>query len=164
MDDFGVPLLEALPVVDARMKEEGVRDRMKIFAAGKLISSGKQLLAMSLGADAIYTARGFMLALGCIQALQCNQNTCPVGITTHQPHLMHGLDIELKAQRVYNYVHSLEHDWEEALAALGKRSFRELGLDNVLLAGRLQGDTLLHRDDEHRHLALLGAGAGEEKT
>jgi len=152
MDDFGVPLLEALPVVDARLREEGVRDKLKLFAAGKLISPGKQLLAMSLGADAVYSARGFMLALGCIQALQCNQNTCPVGITTHQAHLQKGLDIELKAERIYNYVHHLEHDWQEALAALGKRSFRDLGPSNVLMPGRLQGDALLHRDQEAARL------------
>jgi glutamate synthase domain-containing protein 2 len=158
MDDFGVPLLEALPVVDARMREEGVRDRLKLFAAGKLITPGRQLLAMSLGADAVYSARGFMLALGCIQALQCNQNTCPVGITTHQHHLQHGLDVEVKSQRVYNYVYNLEHDWEEALAALGKRSFRELGSDNVLLPKRLQGDNMLHRDDEARERAMMNLG------
>ncbi|MCA9619961.1 MAG: FMN-binding glutamate synthase family protein [Myxococcales bacterium] len=150
MDDFGVPLLEALPVVDARLREEGVRDRLKVFAAGKLISPGKQILALSLGADAVYSARGFMLALGCIQALQCNQNTCPVGITTHHPHLQRGLDIELKARRVENYVHALEHDWEEALSALGKRTLRDLSPENVLMPGRLQGDIDLTRDDEER--------------
>lgn len=162
MDDFGVPLLEALPVIDARMREENVRSEMKLFAAGKLISPGRQLVALSLGADAVYTARGFMLALGCIQALQCNMNTCPVGITTHQPHLMHGLDIEAKALRVYNYVHSLEHDWEEALSALGRKSFRDLSPENVLLPNRLQGDTLLHRDQEQRHLAVVASQVSVE--
>ncbi len=161
MDDFGVPLFEALPVVDARMRDERVRDKMKLFAAGKLISPGKQLMALSLGADAVYSARGFMLALGCIQALQCNKNTCPVGITTHEPHLQRGLDIEEKSKRVYNYVHSLEHDWEEALSALGKRKFSELSPDNVLLPSRLQGDTILHRDDEHRRLVVLGSQGGD---
>jgi glutamate synthase domain-containing protein 2 len=161
MDDFGVPLLEALPVVAARMEEEDVRNSLKLFAAGKLISPGRQLLALSLGADAVYSARGFMLALGCIQALQCHRNTCPVGITTHDPKLMHGLVVDEKAQRVVNYVHSLEHDWEEALAALGKKSFRELGPGNVLLPTRLQGDPLLHRDEEHRQQAMLANASSE---
>ncbi len=155
MDDFGVPLLEALPVVDARLKDEEIRHKMKLFAAGKLISPGKQLIALSLGADAVYSARGFMLALGCIQALQCNANTCPVGITTHRPELQRGLDIEGKAQRVANYVHALEHDWEEALSALGKRSLRELSPENVLMPGRLQGDTILTREDEQQNLINL---------
>jgi len=163
MDDFGVPLLEALPVVDARLREEGVRHRLKIFAAGKLISPGRQLLALSLGADAVYSARGFMLALGCIQGLQCNQNTCPVGITTHDLKLQHGLDVELKSHRVANYVHALEHDWEEALCALGKRNLRDLAPDNVLMPGRLQGDPDLTRDDEERrrlrvHGSVHGSG------
>ena len=155
MDDFGVPLLEALPVVDAHLRDEEVRDRVKLFAAGKLISPGKQLLALSLGADAVYTARGFMLALGCIQALQCNANTCPVGITTHRPELQRGLDIDGKARRVANYVHALEHDWEEALSSLGKRRFSELTPENVLMPGRLQGDPILTREDEQQHLINL---------
>jgi len=155
MDDFGVPLLEALPVVDARLIEENIRDKMKLFAAGKLVSPGKQLLALSLGADAVYTARGFMLALGCIQALQCNANTCPVGITTHRPELQRGLDIEGKSRRVANYVHALEHDWEEALSALGKKRFSELSPENVLMPGRQQGDTILTREDEQQYLINL---------
>ena len=66
----------------------------------KLISAGKQITAMALGADACYTARGFMFALGCIQALKCNNNTCPVGITTHDKSLQKGLVIAKKSQRV----------------------------------------------------------------
>ena len=65
-----------------------------MVAAGKLINAGKQVMALCRGASAIYTARGFMLAMGCIQALRCNNNTCPVGITTHSKRLQHGLDIE----------------------------------------------------------------------
>ncbi|MEM9694778.1 MAG: glutamate synthase-related protein [Myxococcota bacterium] len=164
MDDFGVPLLEALPVVDARLREEGIRKEMKIFAAGKLINPGKQLLALSLGADAVYTARGFMLAIGCIQALQCNANTCPVGITTHRPELERGLDIEKKSDRVANYVHALQHDWEEAMSALGRRTFGELSPTNVLMPGRQQGDSLLTREEEMQRLIQLRSGRPPRPT
>jgi glutamate synthase domain-containing protein 2 len=132
MDDLGVPILQALPLVHRILKEEGVRDRLKLLAAGKLINPGKQFIALSLGAQACYTARGFMLALGCIQALTCNRNTCPVGITTHNPYLQRGLDIEQKSERVKNYVMNMEHDHYEVLASLGKRSFRELNEENIL--------------------------------
>lgn len=131
MDDVGVPLFYALPEVVKIMEEEDVREKIKLLAAGKLISPGKQFMAFSMGADAVYTARGFMLALGCIQAMQCNNNSCPVGITTHQKHLQAGLDIETKAQRVVNYVRSLEHDHVEMLAAMGKSSVRDLHFDNL---------------------------------
>jgi len=133
MDDLGIPILAALPAVHQILKEEEVRDRLKLLAAGKLINPGKQLIALSLGAQAVYTARGFMLALGCIQALTCNRNTCPVGITTHNPALQRGLDIEVKSERVKNYVVNLVHDQYELLTSLGKRSFRELNEDNLLL-------------------------------
>lgn len=135
MDDLGVPLFRALPLVQRILVEEGVRDRLKLMAAGKLINPGRQFMAMSMGADAVYTARGFMLALGCIQALACNNNTCPVGITTHDPHLQHGLDIEQKSQRVAAYVHSLAHDHQELLASLGKRSMAELSTANLYQQG-----------------------------
>ncbi len=131
MDQVGMPLYPALRGVQEILIQEGVRDRLKLNAAGKLISPGKQILAMALGADAIYTARGFMLALGCIQALQCGNNTCPVGITTHDPALMAGLVIDAKAVRVANYVHALEHEFVQLLAASGRKSARELTLDNL---------------------------------
>lgn len=134
MDHMGWPIFESLPVVHRTLKEIGVRDRMKILASGRLINSGKQMMALALGADAIYTARGFMLALGCIQALRCNNNSCPVGITTHADHLIRGLDIEDKSDRVASYVSSLEHDYYEIMLALGQKSFENLN-DQMILFG-----------------------------
>jgi glutamate synthase domain-containing protein 2 len=106
-----------------------------LFASGKLISAGRQLRAMSLGADVTYSARGFLFALGCIQAQQCNQNNCPTGITTHDKHLQQGLDIEEKARRVANYVEALCHDHAELLAATGHYSTRELTHEDIYQAG-----------------------------
>lgn len=96
-----------------------------------MVTPGRQLVALSMGAQAIYTAREFMMALGCIQALQCNENTCAVGITTHHAHLQSGLDIEEKSQRVVNYVDSLLHDHDELLASLEKTSLGELNPENI---------------------------------
>jgi glutamate synthase domain-containing protein 2 len=136
MDDLGLPLLEALPIVQHILEEEGVRERLRLFASGKLINAGRQLTAMSLGADVAYSARGFLLALGCIQALQCNRNSCPAGITTHRPELQRGLDIETKAQRVANYIEALHHDHVELLAAMGASTPRDLNEDCVYLPRR----------------------------
>ena len=133
MDGIGLPLFKALPQVQSMLQEEGVRDRLKVLCAGKLIDARSQLIAMSMGANACYTARGFMLALGCIQALQCNQNTCPVGITTHDRHLQNGLDIEAKSERVANYVRGLVHEHEELRAALGATDMSSLHMDNLYL-------------------------------
>ena len=133
MDDVGVPIYRALPQVQQLLIDKGVRDRLKLLASGKLINAGRQFTAMSFGADVIYTARGFMMAIGCIQALQCNSNSCPVGITTHSPKLYRGLDIETKSERVANYVANLWHDHEEILSSLGKTQHKELNKDNLFI-------------------------------
>ena len=133
IDGFGLPLLAGLSGVQQLAVELGVRDRFKMMAAGKLINAGKQVIAMSLGADAVYTARGFMLSIGCIQALQCAHNTCPVGITTHDPHLQHGLVVEDKARRVANYVDGLVHDFDQIVRSLGVRSTKALGPGNLYI-------------------------------
>lgn len=133
MDNVGIPLFRALPLVQRILVEERVRNKLKLLCAGKLVSPGKQLTAMALGADAIYTARGFMFALGCIQALQCNKNTCPVGITTHDPRFQKGLVISDKSVKVTSYVKNLEHDFYELLASTGCKSVKELTPDKVYI-------------------------------
>ena len=126
MDHIGWPIFKSLPLVHKILKEMGVRDKIKLTASGKLVNSGRQMMALALGADAIYTARGFMMAIGCIQALRCNNNTCPVGITSHAPHLQKGLNIEEKSNRAASYVESLNHDYYEMMKALGLKSFEKL--------------------------------------
>ena len=132
MDDLGYPLFPALQNVLSLIKTHNLTNKFKVLASGKLISSGKQMMALCMGAHAIYTARGFMLAMGCIQALRCNNNTCPVGITTHSEKLQHGLDIEEKSERVKNYALNLEHHHYEMLAAMGRTQFSELNQDNLI--------------------------------
>lgn len=133
IDGVGMPLHPALKTVNDLLVKHGVRSRLKLLAAGKLISPERQMVAFCLGADGVYSARGFMLALGCIQALQCGNNTCPVGITTHDPELQRGLDIEAKSDRIRNYIHNLEHDLEELLSATGCRSVRELSFEHLYI-------------------------------
>ena len=132
MDHVGWPVFSALPLVHQILEQVDVRKKMKIVASGRLVNSGKQMMALAQGADAIYTARGFMLALGCIQALRCNNNSCPVGITTHSKALMRGLDIEDKSERIKHYVHNLNHDYYEMLSSLGQKSFDSLNKDLLL--------------------------------
>jgi glutamate synthase domain-containing protein 2 len=133
MDEVGVPIMQALPRVVAALEYHQVRHRCKIIAAGKLLSAGRQCMALAMGADAVYTARGFMLAIGCIQALQCNMNTCPVGITTHDPQLQNGIDIDTKSSRVESYVRNLWHDHCELLSSMGCRSHRELSREHLYI-------------------------------
>jgi len=87
-----------------------MRDRVKVIASGKMIIPGNAAWTFCAGADFAVTARGFMFALGCIQAMKCNKNTCPTGITTHDVRLQRGLVPEDKAVRVSRYQQAIEKE------------------------------------------------------
>jgi glutamate synthase domain-containing protein 2 len=110
LDNVGLPLRESLPAVVDLLRKHGLKQRVHVIASGKLINPEYAAAAFCAGADFVTSARGFMFALGCIQALQCNKNTCPTGITTHDKDLQRGLVPADKAERVYRYQRSLEHD------------------------------------------------------
>lgn len=103
MDYVGLPIRESLPWLVDQLITSGLRERIRIVASGKLMVPSKVAWALATGADYVVSARGFMFSLGCIQALQCNKNTCPTGVTTHNPHLQRGLVPADKAQRVAQY-------------------------------------------------------------
>jgi glutamate synthase domain-containing protein 2 len=107
IDYMGMPIQESLPELVDRLHTHGLQERIKVVASGKLVTPGQVAWAMCMGADFVTSARGFMFALGCIQAMQCNKNTCPTGITTHNPRLQKGLNPMDKAQRVANYVNNI---------------------------------------------------------
>ncbi|GMR18093.1 MAG: FMN-binding glutamate synthase family protein [Gammaproteobacteria bacterium] len=110
LDNMGIPLRESLPLVIDKLEQHGLRDRIKIIASGKLITPVEVAWALCVGADFIASARGFMFSLGCIQALQCNKDTCPTGIATHRPRLQKGLVPKTKAFRVKNYVENMIYE------------------------------------------------------
>ena len=110
IDYMGLPIEESLPLVVDCLKKHNLRGRIKIAASGKLITPAEVAWAFAIGADFVNSARGFMFSLGCIQALQCNKNTCPTGITTHNKKLQTGLDPVIKAERVRNYAQNMVHE------------------------------------------------------
>lgn len=109
IDYVGLPLKESLPWVVDRLTEHGLRERIKVIASGKLITPSKVAWALACGADFINSARGFMFSLGCIQAMQCHKNTCPTGVTTHNPKLQRGLNVMTKADRVAHYQQNMTY-------------------------------------------------------
>jgi glutamate synthase domain-containing protein 2 len=110
MDSVGLPIRESLPLVVDMIGRHGLKGRIRVIASGKLITPVEAAMAICLGADFINSARGFMFALGCIQALQCNKNTCPTGVTTHDKKLQGGLVVEDKAERVRRYSESMHKE------------------------------------------------------
>lgn len=107
MDNVGLPIREALPMVVDILERHGLKDRIKVIASGKLVTPAEVAWALCAGADFVVSARGFMFALGCIQAMKCDRNTCPTGITTHDRRLQKGLDPTDKSVRVRNFVQQL---------------------------------------------------------
>jgi len=102
-NSVGAPLRDGLMFAHDALRGAGIRDDVRLFSAGKIATGFHVLHHLALGADACNSARGMMFALGCIQALKCNSNTCPTGITTQEPHLVEGLVVEDKAVRVANF-------------------------------------------------------------
>ncbi|HMJ70634.1 MAG TPA: FMN-binding glutamate synthase family protein [Cyclobacteriaceae bacterium] len=115
----GMPLLDALSFVDNSLRGFGIRNQMRLIASGKVLTGFHILRAMALGADATNCARAMMLALGCIQALECNKNTCPTGVATQDPYFMKGLDVDDKRVRVANYHKNTVESFVELMGAAG---------------------------------------------
>ena len=126
IDNMGLPLRESLPLVIDKLHEYGLRARIKVAASGKLITPSELAWALCMGADFVNSARGFMFALGCIQALKCNKNTCPTGITTHNKRLQRGLVPEDKAERVRHYAQTMQHEVEIIAHSCGVTEPRKL--------------------------------------
>ena len=133
MDFVGLPLRCSLPLVVDKLIHYGLRERVKIIASGKLINPSDIAWALCVGADFINNARGFMFSLGCIQALQCNKNTCPTGVTTHDPDLQKGLDPQLKSERVANFANNIHHEIELIAHSCGVKELRLLGRRHAMI-------------------------------
>lgn len=126
MDNVGLPIRESLPLVCDVLTQHGLREDIRIIASGKLITPSEVAWALASGADFINSARGFMLSLGCIQALKCNKNTCPTGITTHNAHLQKGLNPANKAVKVASYHRNMVHEVEVIAHSCGVSRPRKL--------------------------------------
>lgn len=126
IDNMGLPLKESLPLVVDKLIEYDLRDRIKVCASGKLITPAEVTWAYCAGADFVNSARGFMFALGCIQALQCNKNNCPTGITTHNKKLQYGLNPEDKSLRVMQYAKNMQKEIGTLAHACGVFNPRQL--------------------------------------
>ena len=139
MDHMGVSIEESLPLVVDTLQACGLRERIRVGASGKMITPSGVSWALCMGADFINSARGFMIAIGCIQALQCNKNTCPTGITTHKQRLQRGLDPAEKSTRVFRYVKNLTNDVRVLAHSCGVKDPRKLRRDHCrLVVGNLR--------------------------
>lgn len=131
MDYAGLPIIEALPRAVDALIESGLKQRIRVIASGKLVTSAKCAWALCAGADFINTARGFMFSLGCIQAMRCHLNTCPTGIATNNPRLQRGLVVEEKYLRVANYAVNVNREIDMIAYSCGLQHARELRREHI---------------------------------
>ena len=131
MDNVGLLVRESLPMVADILCRYGLKQRIRLISSGKFITPSGVAWALCAGADFVVTARGFMFSLGCIQALKCNRNTCPTGITTHNPRLQRGLEPQGKAERVANYWRNITHEVEVIAHSCGVPEPRRLNRYHV---------------------------------
>ena len=116
---LGAPLMESLIFVHNTLVGYSIRDRIRVLSSGKITSAFHLIKRLALGADACNAARAMMMALGCIQALKCNSNHCPVGVTTQRPELVAGLVVSDKSRRVARYHNEMIKSTSEFLGAMG---------------------------------------------
>ena len=132
MDHVGVPMHEALMLVHNTLVGLNLRDRIKLSAAGKITSAFDIARTIAMGADWCNAGRGFMFALGCIQAQSCHTDRCPTGIATQDPSRWKKLDVPDKATRVYQYHRNTLVALRELLCAAGLEHTRELTPEHIL--------------------------------
>jgi len=145
VDLVGMPLREAMPRVVDRRDRAGLKDRVRIIASGKLITPGDVAWAICAGADFVTSARGFMFSLGCIQAMKCNRDTCPTGVTTHNPRLQRGLVPEDKDARVAQYARSVISQVETIAHSVGVSELRQMRRRHVRIVQPDGTSVPLHR-------------------
>jgi len=118
-NSIGAPLTEGLVFVHNALQGFGVREQVKVIASGRVVTGFQMAQRLAAGADLCGSARGFMFSLGCIQALRCNSNDCPVGVATQQPGLAAGLVVPHKTERVASWQQQTVKAFLETIGAAG---------------------------------------------
>jgi len=162
-DYVGEMLEDGLVFVRNALVGCGLREQIRIIASGKVATGFDMIHKLALGADLCNSARAMMFALGCIQSLQCNRNTCPTGVTTQNPRLMHGLVVEDKYVRVANYHEATIDSFLELASAMGIHHLKDITPEHVYK--RTSQDKNIAYSQVHRFLEpleLLGKNIPEE--
>jgi len=131
LNSVGAPAWDGWAFVHNALTATNLRDRIRIIASGKILTGFHMIRAFALGADLCASARGMMLAMGCIQSLRCNTNHCPTGITTQNPALAYGLDVGNKTPRVANFHRGTVHGCLEILGAMGLDSIDDVDPSHI---------------------------------
>jgi glutamate synthase domain-containing protein 2 len=136
-DHVGMPLTEGLMLVHNSLVGTGLRGHIRIGASGKVASGVDIVSRICQGADFTMSARAMMFAVGCIQALKCNTNKCPTGVTTQDPGRARALYVPGKTERVVNFQRATVASAAQIVASMGLNGFDEL--EPAMLNRRIEG-------------------------
>jgi len=153
-NSVGMPLREGLAFVVDCLVGFDLKKDIRVIASGKVLTGFHMVRLLALGADLCNSARGMMLALGCIQSLECNKNTCPTGVTTQNPDLYKGLVITDKTQRVANFHEATVHSVMELLSAAGLKDAGALTRSH--LNRRVSAETVRNYEEIYPSMATPG--------
>jgi glutamate synthase domain-containing protein 2 len=131
VDHIGKPMRQGLHFVHNALVGIGARERIRLGAAGKIVTAFDIVRAMALGADWCNSARGFMFALGCIQSQSCHTDRCPTGVATQDRVRQRALVVPDKIQRVANFHRATLHELAELTAAAGLDHPSQFGLIHI---------------------------------
>ncbi|MFI4980810.1 MAG: FMN-binding glutamate synthase family protein [Nevskiales bacterium] len=131
-DHVGAPLRDGLMLIHNTLVGVNLRSQISLGASGKIVTAFDMARILAMGADWCNAARGFMFALGCLQAQTCHTGKCPTGVTTQDPQRMRALDVTDKATRVFQFHHNTLAALKELLGAAGLEHPRELGPEHVI--------------------------------
>jgi glutamate synthase domain-containing protein 2 len=131
-DHIGMPLQEGLRLVHNTLVGVGLREHIRLGASGKIVSAFDMARALALGADWCNSARGFMFALGCIQAQTCHTGNCPTGVTTQDPKRQMALVVPSKAERVQNFHRNTLEALQEMMQSAGLHAPSDLSTHHIM--------------------------------
>jgi glutamate synthase domain-containing protein 2 len=144
-NSVGTPMRDGLIFVNRALQGTGLRQHIRLIAAGKALSAFHMIRILALGADTVNAARAMMFALGCLQSRSCNTDKCPTGVATQDPARYKALDVDLKGQRVANYHKAMIHNLLELLAAAGVRRLEDLRPRHI--QRRVNGSVVMNYDE-----------------
>ena len=144
-DSVGMPLLDGLAFAYNALIGFDLKKDIKLIASGKVVSGFHIFRALAIGADLCQSARAMMLALGCIQSLECNKNSCPTGVATQKKHLIKGIVVKDKEQRVAEYQKETLVAFKELLAATGLSEPNQINRSHI---NRNETQTIIRRFDQ----------------
>ena len=145
MESLAVKVKDIIYDVHTMLESLGVRKDIALVGSGKLVTPHDAAVALAMGCDWVESARGFMMAIGCINALECGSGKCPVGIATQDQKLQQALVPEIKARNVRNYAVNMEKELFDIALACGLSHPRDLNLDYLVVPARLRDESVIAR-------------------